>query len=168
VTQVDRNFIRVAYQPEVTSQPKCVHDFSTDVSFIPHTAQGQYGKLVSSLPSLVGTDFVGVVEAIGSEVQDIKVGYDVVGLCPLDSCGAWAEYVVADAHSIGTRLAKRRRFAVPLLFTMIITNTVIYFSGQAQFGVRRGCGSCIVCGSSSLHCSSLQNEGVRWRLIAYH
>lgn len=48
-------------------------------------------------PLIMGNEVVGLIEYIGSEVTQFAVGKRVFGRLPLDSIGAFAEYVAVDA-----------------------------------------------------------------------
>ncbi|SFV37173.1 NADPH:quinone reductase [Devosia crocina] len=56
------------------------------------TISGQYG-FKPELPAVPGTEAVGVVEALGSDVTNLKVGQRVAG----GADGTWAEYYLANA-----------------------------------------------------------------------
>lgn len=51
------------------------------------------------LPTALGVDYAGVVEAVGRDVRDFKVGDEVFGFIDIRVCGAYAEYAVIDASS---------------------------------------------------------------------
>lgn len=56
------------------------------------TIAGQYG-IKPDLPSIPGTEAVGIVEALGDGVTNLKVGQRVAG----GASGTWAEFYLADA-----------------------------------------------------------------------
>ncbi|MFB5265857.1 NADP-dependent oxidoreductase [Paenibacillus enshidis] len=68
-------------------------------------------------PLTLGIDVSGVIEAVGQDVRDLITGDSVYALLPLNTMGAFAEYVVADA-SIVAKMPKNLSFeeaaAVPL------------------------------------------------------
>ncbi|MCA9697692.1 MAG: NADP-dependent oxidoreductase, partial [Myxococcales bacterium] len=51
------------------------------------------------LPTPLGVDYAGVVEAVGSEVEGFAPGDEVFGFIDIRVCGAYAEYAVIDASS---------------------------------------------------------------------
>lgn len=61
-------------------------------------AQGEVKLIVPyKRPLIHGNEVVGLIEYIGSEVTQFAVGQRVFGRLPLDSIGAFAEYVAVDA-----------------------------------------------------------------------
>ncbi|RCW17827.1 oxidoreductase [Streptococcus gallolyticus] len=52
------------------------------------------------LPQTAGNELVGLVEAVGSSVTNFAIGDRVFGRLPLDSIGAFAEYVAAEATAL--------------------------------------------------------------------
>lgn len=52
------------------------------------------------LPQTAGNEVVGLVEEVGSNVTNFAVGDRVFGRLPLDSIGAFAEYVAVDAQAL--------------------------------------------------------------------
>ncbi|CAA9201281.1 zinc-dependent alcohol dehydrogenase family protein [Flavobacterium collinsii] len=72
------------------------------------------------LPAILGTDLAGVVEAIGKDVTDFKVGDEVYGLAGgvLGLQGTLAEYTAVDASLLAlkpTNLSMKEAAAVPLV-----------------------------------------------------
>lgn len=51
------------------------------------------------LPAVLGIDYAGVIEAVGSEVRDFSIGDEVFGFIDIRVCGAYGEYAVVDAAS---------------------------------------------------------------------
>ncbi|WFU10336.1 NAD(P)-dependent alcohol dehydrogenase [Rhizobium sp. CB3090] len=54
-------------------------------------------------PKGMGTDFAGVVAAVGSDVRDISVGDEVFGTMDFKESGAFAEEVVLDSHLVAKK-----------------------------------------------------------------
>lgn len=57
-------------------------------------------KRPNSTVSLGWNEVVGLIEYIGSEATQFAVGKRVFGRLPLDSIGAFAEYVAVDAAAL--------------------------------------------------------------------
>lgn len=51
-------------------------------------------------PLIAGNEVVGIIEQVGSKVSDFKLGERVFGRLPLDSIGAFAEYVAVDVAAL--------------------------------------------------------------------
>lgn len=51
-------------------------------------------------PLIAGNEVVGIIEQVGSKVSNFKLGERVFGRLPLDSIGAFAEYVAVDAEAL--------------------------------------------------------------------
>lgn len=69
------------------------------------------------LPQTAGNEVVGVVEATGRQVRNLKVGDCVFGRLPLDHIGAFAEYVAVDSQALAKvpgYLSDEEAAAVPL------------------------------------------------------
>lgn len=68
-------------------------------------------------PLTLGNELSGVIESVGEAVTDFKKGDRVYALMPLDTMGAFAEYVVADANIVA-KMPKQFTFeegaAIPL------------------------------------------------------
>jgi len=60
------------------------------------TVRGTYG-FVPDLPARAGTEAVGIVDAVGAEVEGVEVGTRVA---TGGAFGAWAEYVIARAGAV--------------------------------------------------------------------
>ncbi|HEM5270573.1 TPA: NADP-dependent oxidoreductase [Streptococcus suis] len=69
------------------------------------------------LPQTAGNEVVGLVEEVGSNVTNFAAGDRVFGRLPLDSIGAFAEYVAVDAQALAkvpAYLTDEEAAAVPL------------------------------------------------------
>ncbi|HEM6184644.1 TPA: NADP-dependent oxidoreductase [Streptococcus suis] len=69
------------------------------------------------LPQTAGNEVVGLVEEVGSSVTTFAAGDRVFGRLPLDSIGAFAEYVAVDAQALAkvpAYLTDEEAAAVPL------------------------------------------------------
>ncbi len=62
--------------------------------------EGQLGKI--PLPSVLGSDFSGVVEAIGPKVEEFRVGEAVFGSVA-DESGSYAEFALAPTSQVGEK-----------------------------------------------------------------
>jgi NADPH:quinone reductase-like Zn-dependent oxidoreductase len=56
-----------------------------------------------SLPIILGSDFAGIVDSVGTGVIRFKPGDEVFGLTNKQFCGAYAEYAVASAQMVATK-----------------------------------------------------------------
>lgn len=56
-----------------------------------------------SFPMVLGTDFSGVVEAVGSRVKSVKIGDSVFGAKGHGQSGTYAEYVAVNESELGIR-----------------------------------------------------------------
>ena len=79
--------------------------------------------------SAIGMEGAGVVEALGAEVKDIKVGDKVMGRCR----GAFAEYAVMDrveAMPIPANISFEQAASVPLTF--LVVHDMLSLQGKLQ------------------------------------
>jgi len=66
--------------------------------------KGMYGRLKDQNPLILGWDIAGIIEKIGSDVKDFKVGDEVFGMINFPGHGkAYAEYVAAPASHIALK-----------------------------------------------------------------
>ena len=62
--------------------------------------EGKYGN--PTLPSILGWDFSGVIEAIGPSVELFRVGEEVFG-CASEKSGSYAEYALAPTNQVAEK-----------------------------------------------------------------
>ena len=67
----------------------------------PKVAAGEYKQ--TSIPLILGRDFSGVVSAVGSGVQDLKIGDEVFGVLEAGREGAYAEKVAIGAAIVAKK-----------------------------------------------------------------
>lgn len=70
------------------------------------------------MPYTVGTDISGIIEAVGNEVSDYKVGDEIIGSLEWATQGAFAEYVATEPKYIAPKpknLSFEEAAAVPLV-----------------------------------------------------
>ena len=81
-------------------------------------SRGQVKMIVPyKLPQTAGNEVVGMVEALGQSVKNFQVGDRLFGRLPLDSIGAFAEYVAVDSSALAKvpdYLSDEEAAAVPL------------------------------------------------------
>jgi NADPH:quinone reductase-like Zn-dependent oxidoreductase len=53
-----------------------------------------------SFPKILGSDFSGIVEAVGNDVKNYKIGDEVFGMSDMLKGGSYAEYIVTDESGI--------------------------------------------------------------------
>ncbi|MFT2089771.1 zinc-dependent alcohol dehydrogenase family protein [Paraglaciecola sp. 2405UD69-4] len=87
-------------------------------------------------PAILGMDFAGVVEAIGEDVSDYKIGDEVYGCAGglADLPGTLAEYIVADANLIALKpknLTMEQSAAIPLV-------GITAYEGLQRAGISQG------------------------------
>lgn len=88
------------------------------------------------LPAILGMDFAGVVEAVGDDVTNFKVGDEVYGCAGglADLPGTLAEYIVADADLMAIKpknLSMQEAAAIPLV-------GITAWEGLLRAGVKSG------------------------------
>lgn len=109
-------------RPVVTSGHVIVRIKATSVNTIDTMIKdlGSDLPLSPALPAVLGMDFAGVIEEVGSEVTGFVVGDEVYGCAGglADLKGALAEYMLADARLIAKKpqsLSMREAAALPLV-----------------------------------------------------
>ena len=98
--------------------------------------QGKALPLAPRTPAILGMDFAGTVEAIGTDVDGFEVGDQVYGCAGglADMPGTLAEYIVADCRLIAHRpkcLSMREAAALPLV-------AITAWEGLMRAGVKEG------------------------------
>lgn len=86
-----------------------------------------------AFPLTLGNELAGVVVEVGSDVMDLKVGDKVYTMLPLDTMGAFAEYVAADAAIVAkmpANLSFKEAAAVPLSALTIVQSLAILDAKQ--------------------------------------
>lgn len=63
------------------------------------------GKIAQpkALPHILGRDFSGIVSAIADDVDDLKVGDEIFGVCDVGQEGAYAEKIAIDAKLVALK-----------------------------------------------------------------
>ncbi|WP_204122107.1 MULTISPECIES: NADP-dependent oxidoreductase [Levilactobacillus] len=107
-----------------------------------------YLKLLQNytLPVTTGNELSGVVEAVGKNVKDFKIGDEIYSRLPLEKIGAFAEYAVIDYHAVAlkpTGLDFVHSAAVPL------TGLTAYQGLTEELGAQPGQSVMIPGGSGS-------------------
>jgi NADPH:quinone reductase len=80
--------------PVPDPQQVLIKAFTTSVNFIDILSRRGVNGYGRALPFIPGREVAGIIEAVGEEVSDLKVGQRVMAL---SSSGSYAEKVVADA-----------------------------------------------------------------------
>ncbi|MDQ0901794.1 alcohol dehydrogenase catalytic domain-containing protein [Paenibacillus sp. V4I7] len=81
-----------------------------------------------AFPLTLGNELAGVVVEVGSDVMDLRVGDKVYTMPPLDTMGAFAEYVAVDAAIVAkmpANLSFKEAAAVPLSVLTIVQSLAI-------------------------------------------
>lgn len=92
--------------------------------------------LSPAAPALLGMDFAGTIEAIGENVNDLKVGDEVYGCAGglADLPGTLAEYIAADSDLVALKpnnISMREASALPLV-------AITAYEGLIRAGVKAG------------------------------
>jgi len=64
--------------------------------------RGEY-RLITETPHVVGYEISGVIEEVGSLVEEMAVGDEVVALAPMDSHGGCAEFAVLNCFHVAAK-----------------------------------------------------------------
>lgn len=97
---------------------------------------GNHLPFSPSLPAILGMDFAGTVEAVGSDVSDLKIGNEVYGCAGGlgELAGSLAEYMLADARLVAKKpknLSMEEAAALPLV-------SITAYEGLTRAGVVSG------------------------------
>ena len=86
-------------KPKISSEQVLVRVKAAGVNPLDNMISRGEVKLIVpySNPQTAGNEFVGIVEEIGNQVKDFKLGERVFARLPLDSIGAFAEYIAVDS-----------------------------------------------------------------------
>lgn len=88
-------------RPEPSTDQLLVHVHAAGVNPVDwKIREGRLGKI--PLPSIMGSDFSGVVEALGPDVTDFRVGAAVFGIVA-DESGSYAEYALAPVTQVAEK-----------------------------------------------------------------
>ncbi|HSU52988.1 MAG TPA: NADP-dependent oxidoreductase [Candidatus Dormibacteraeota bacterium] len=96
--------------------------------------EGQLGQL--TLPAIMGSDFSGVVEELGSDVEEFRVGQEVFGSVA-DNSGSYAEYAIAPVSQVTEKPAGLDHFqAAALPIASLTAWQALFDAGNLQTGQR--------------------------------
>ncbi|MBK0347573.1 NADP-dependent oxidoreductase [Aerococcaceae bacterium zg-ZJ1578] len=89
-------------KPQITSKQVLVKVTAAGVNPLDNMiSRGEVKMIVPyKLPQTAGNELVGLVEEVGAAVTNFEIGERVFGRLPLDSIGAFAEYVAVDASAL--------------------------------------------------------------------
>ena len=89
-------------KPKISSEQVLVRVKAAGVNPLDNMISRGEVKLIVpySLPQIAGNEFVGVVEEVGNQVKNFKLGERVFARLPLDSIGAFAEYIAVDSKAL--------------------------------------------------------------------
>ena len=89
-------------KPKISSEQVLVRVKAAGVNPLDNMISRGEVKLIVpySLPQTAGNEFVGVVEEVGNQVKNFKLGERVFARLPLDSIGAFAEYIAVDSKAL--------------------------------------------------------------------
>lgn len=123
-------------KPRITDQQVLIKVTAAGVNPLDNMISRGEVKLIVpyQLPQIAGNEVVGHVEEVGSRVSQFKVGDRVFARLPLDSIGAFAEYVAVDSQALAqvpAYLTDVEAAAVPLTALTIMQALELM---QAQAG----------------------------------
>ena len=89
-------------KPKISSEQVLVRVKAAGVNPLDNMISRGEVKLIVpySLPQTAGNEFVGVVEEVGNQVKNFKLGERVFARLPLDKIGAFAEYVAVNENAL--------------------------------------------------------------------
>ena len=89
-------------KPKISSEQVLVRVKAAGVNPLDNMISRGEVKLIVpySIPQTAGNEFVGVVEEVGNQVKNFKLGERVFARLPLDSIGAFAEYIAVDSKAL--------------------------------------------------------------------
>jgi NADPH:quinone reductase-like Zn-dependent oxidoreductase len=102
------------------------------------------------LPSVIGYEISGVVQELGSEVKNLAIGDEVVGIVPLDcASGGYAEFIVLPFHCVVKKSSiiphedaaavlsglVRAYTAFHYLMKLVAGETVLILNGASAYGL---------------------------------
>lgn len=89
-------------KPKISSEQVLVRVKAAGVNPLDNMiSRGEVKLIVQySFPQTAGNEFVGVVEEVGNQVKNFKLGERVFARLPLDSIGAFAEYIAVDSKAL--------------------------------------------------------------------
>ncbi|MBS4455996.1 NADP-dependent oxidoreductase [Tuanshanicoccus lijuaniae] len=105
-TTYNKNNIQITVtdiaKPQITRKQVLVKVMAAGVNPLDNMiSRGEVKMIVPyKLPQTAGNELVGLVEEVGASVTNFKIGERVFGRLPLDSIGAFAEYVAVDASAL--------------------------------------------------------------------
>ena len=112
-------------KPKISSEQVLVRVKAAGVNPLDNMISRGEVKLIVpySLPQTAGNEFVGVVEEVGNQVRNFKLGERVFARLRLDSIGAFAEYIAVDSEALAKvpeYLSDVEAAAIPLTALTII------------------------------------------------
>lgn len=89
-------------KPKITSEQVLVRVKAAGVNPLDNMISRGEVKLIVpyASPQTAGNEFVGLVEEVGNQVKNFKLGERVFARLPLDSIGAFAEYIAVDSKAV--------------------------------------------------------------------